>query len=349
MMRGLILCAGRGTRLHPFSFSQPKTLLPVANQPVLHYCIRKLIEIGVTDIGIVIHPSQSQIREFVGDGSQYRATITFIHQEKPLGIANAVLLARSFVQNDPFIVLLGDNLLMDSLQQLHQIFLTSKADGVVMLSEVERPQDYGIAEVKKGRIVSLEEKPQQPKSNLAIIGAYLFTSPIFDCIASLKPSQRGEYEITDAIQALIDRGYRIGHTITFGKYSDVGTVDRWLQANRWLLKQELDDQVIIGEQSIVENCELIGPLLIGNNCRIRNCKLGPYLSVQDGAQLINCRHIEESILLENTSMIDIDWVVTESVFGRFSHLVGNMSANRSVFIVSDKSYILLPNKRGAEL
>jgi glucose-1-phosphate thymidylyltransferase len=344
-MKGLILCAGRGTRLHPFSFSQPNTLLPVANQPVLHYCIRKLIEIGITEIGIVIHPAQSQIREFVGDGSQYGAAITFIHQEKPLGIANAVFLSRSFIKHDPFIMLLGDNLLMDSLQHVYQTFLASKADGVVMLSEVERPQDYGIAEVKKGRIVSLEEKPQQPKSNLAVIGAYLFTSPIFDCIAKLQPSPRGEYEITDAIQALIEKGYSVAHTITFGKYSDVGTVDRWLQANRWMLKQELDDQVIIGEQSIVENCELIGPLLIGNNCRIRNCKLGPYLSIQHGAQLINCHHVEESILLENTSLIDIDWVVSESVFGRFSQLVGNRSANRSVFVVSDKSYILLPNKR----
>lgn len=341
-MKGLILCAGRGTRLHPFSFSQPKTLLPVANQPILYYCIRKLLEIGINDIGVVIHPSQTLISDFIGDGNQYKASITLIEQPEPLGIANAVLLARSFIKNSPFILLLGDNLLMDSLHQLHQSFLASKADGVVMLSEVERPQDYGIAEVKKGRIVSVEEKPKRPKSNLAVIGAYLFTPPIFDCISNLAPSARGEYEITDAIQAMIDRDFNMIHTITVGKYTDVGTVDRWLQANRWLLKQELDDQVNIGDQSIVENCELIAPVLIGNNCRIRNCKLGPYLSIQDGVELVNCHHVEESILLENSSLMDIDWVVTESIFGRFSQLVGKRKTNRGVFIISDKTSIHFP-------
>ncbi|GAA4708702.1 glucose-1-phosphate thymidylyltransferase [Brevibacillus fulvus] len=348
-MKGLILCAGRGTRLHPFSFSQPKTLLPVANHPVLYYCIRKLLEIGINEIGIVIHPSQTQIHEFVQDAAFSAASITFIEQPTPLGIANAVLLAKPFIGDDPFLLLLGDNLLMDSLHQLHQTFLTSKADGVVMLSEVERPQDYGIAEVKRGRIVSVEEKPRHPKSNLAIIGAYLFTPLILEAIEQLQPSARGEYEITDAIQALIHRGCKITHTIALGKYSDVGTIDRWLQANRWMLKQELDDQIVIGEQSIVENCELIGPVLIGNNCRIANCKLGPYLSVQDGVELLNCHHIEESILLENSALINIDWTVTESVFGRFSRVVGNRLANRGVFTISDKSYIMLPSgSKGSE-
>lgn len=348
-MKGLILCAGRGTRLHPFSFSQPKTLLPVANQPILHYCIRKLLEIGVTDIGIVFHPSQTEIPEFVGDGSQYRVSISYIKQQQPLGIANAVLLAQPFIKNDPFILLLGDNLLLDSLDKLQQTFLSTRSDGVVMLSEVERPQDYGIAEVNDDRIVSLEEKPKHPKSSLAVIGAYLFTSPIFDCIANLKPSARGEYEITDGIQEMIDRGYNISHTTTVGKYSDVGTVERWLQANRWMLQQELDDQVIIGEQSIVENCEVIPPVLIGNNCQIRNCKLGPYLSIQDGAHLADCDHIKESILLENTSLNDIDWMVTDSIFGRFSQLFGNRKENQGIFIVSDKTSILVPMKRKSGL
>lgn len=349
-MKGLILCAGRGTRLHPFSYSQPKTLLPVANHPVLHYCIRKLIEVGVQDIGIVIHPSQTQIPEYIGDGSQYQAAITIIKQDQPLGIAHAVLLSQSFIQNDPFILLLGDNLLMDSLHRLLETYQSSKADSVVMLSEVERPQEYGIAEVRKGRIHSVEEKPKKPKSNLAVIGAYLFTCPIFDSIANLRPSPRGEYEITDAIQSLIEQEYHIAHTITYSKYSDVGTIERWLQASRWMLKQELDTQYGIGEDSILKNCEIVGPVLIGNNCRLENCKVGPYVSVQDGSQLINCTHVEESILLENTTLIDINWVITESVFGRSSHLIGNRLANKSVFILSDKSSMLLPTDKGrAEL
>ncbi len=341
-MKGLLLCAGRGTRLYPLSFSQPKTLLPVANQPVLHYCIRKLVEIGVTDIGIVIHPSQTQIPEFVGDGKRYGASVTFIEQPEQLGIAHAVQLAQPFLQEEPFLLMLGDNLLMDSLGLLHQTFLSSRADCAVLLREVDRPQDYGIAEVRDGRIVSIEEKPKQPKSNLAIIGAYLLTHVIFESIAALTPSARGEYEITDAIQGLIDRGYKVAHTLTSGKYFDVGTMDRWLAANRWVLREELGSEVQIGTDTVVENCEFIGPVLIGNRCRLRNCRLGPYVSVQDGAELINCEWIENSILLENTSLIDIEWVIESSVFGRSSHLIGNASAHSGVFIVSDKSYILLP-------
>lgn len=341
-MKGLILCAGRGTRLHPFSYSQPKTLLPVANHPVLHYCIRKLREVGVHDIGIVIHPSQVQIPPLVGDGSRFGATITFIEQEEPLGIAHAVQLAQPFLHDEPFILLLGDNLLMDSLHGLTHAFSSTSSDGVVMLSEVERPQDYGIAEIQEERLVSVEEKPRQPKSNLAVIGAYLFTKPIFESIATLQPSARGEYEITDAIQSMIDRGYQIVHTVTSGKYSDVGTIDRWLEANRWMLTNDLGKRYQVGADSIVENCEIVGPVLIGDGCEIRNCRLGPFVSIQNGVRLNNCAHIENSILLENSSLEDVAWNVTDSVFGRSSHLNGHSSDTSGVFIVSDKSSIRIP-------
>lgn len=341
-MKGLILCAGRGTRLHPFSYSQPKTLLPVANHPVLHYCIRKLLEVGVHDIGIVVHPSQVQIPPLIGDGSRFGATITFIEQEVPLGIAHAVQLAQPFLQDEPFILLLGDNLLMDSLHGLTQAFFSEHSDGVVMLSEVERPQDYGIAEVKDGRLISVEEKPQQPKSNLAVIGAYLFTQPIFESIATLQPSARGEYEISDAIQSLIQRGFHIAHSITNGKYTDVGTIERWLEANQWMLSRDLGEKHQIGADSVVENCEIIGPVLIGKGCRIENCRLGPFVSIQDGVQLRNCVHIENSILLENSSVEDVAWKVTDSVFGRSSHLAGHSVESSGVFILSDKSSIRIP-------
>ncbi|HZG18080.1 MAG TPA: glucose-1-phosphate thymidylyltransferase [Candidatus Bathyarchaeia archaeon] len=341
-MKGLILCAGRGTRLHPFSYSQPKTLLPVANHPVLHYCIRKLIEVGIRDIGIVINPSQTQIVDFVGDGSQYQTTITFIMQEQPLGIAHAVQLARPFIQNEPFMLLLGDNLLMDSLHNLKQVFHQNPVEGALLLSEVERPQDYGIAEVKDGHIISIEEKPTQPKSNLAVIGAYVFTSSIFDVIETLQPSARGEYEITHAIQALIDQGSQVAHTVTDGLYSDVGTIERWLTADRWMLESELGEQVKVGATSTVINCELVGPVLIGENCHIENCKLGPFVSIQDGVELKNCTWIKGSILLEQSSLIDVNWVIEDSLFGRSSHLTGQHSAETGVFIVSDKSSILIP-------
>jgi glucose-1-phosphate thymidylyltransferase len=344
-VKGLILCAGRGTRLHPFSYSQPKTLLPVANHPVLHYCIRKLREVGVHDIGIVIQPSQMQIPQYVGDGSQFGATITFLEQKKPLGIAHAVQLAQPFLRDEPFILLLGDNLLMDSLHELTQTFTRTRADGVVMLSKVERPEDYGIAEVQEERLISVEEKPQRPKSNLAVIGAYLFTRPIFASIATLRPSGRGEYEITDAIQSMIDRGYHIAHTVTSGKYTDVGTIERWLEANRWMLNQELGVRHEVGSDSILENCTIVGPVLIGKRCRIENCRLGPYVAIQDGVQLKNCKHIENSILLENSSLQDVEWTVTNSVFGRSSKLTGNAAENGGVFILSDKSSIRMPGAK----
>lgn len=342
-MKGLILCAGRGTRLHPFSYSQPKTLLPVANHPVLHYCILKLLEVGIRDICIVIHPSQTQIKDFVGDGSQYQATITFIEQDQPLGIAHAVGLGRSFIQDDSFMLLLGDNLLMDSLHRLHQAFLQAQVDGALLLSEVERPQDYGIAEVQDSRIVSVEEKPANPKGNLAVIGAYVFTPAIFSVIESLQPSARGEYEITHAIQALIDQGKQIAHTITDGLYSDVGTIERWLAANHWMLKQ-LGEQPQVGSSSTVVNCELIGPVLIGEHCHLENCRIGPYVSIQDRVVLKNVNRIKDSILLESSSLIDVDWVIEGSLFGRSSHLTGQHSAETGVFIMSDKSSILIPKQ-----
>jgi len=341
-MKGLILCAGRGTRLYPFSYSQPKTLLPVANYPVLHYCIHKLLEIGIHEIGIVINPAQTQIMEYVGDGSQYQATITFIEQPKPLGIAHAVLLSRSFIQDSPFLLLLGDNLLMDSLHTLHRSFTQPGAEGALLLSEVDRPQDYGIAEIVKGKLRSVEEKPKEPKSNLAVIGAYGFRSSIFSAIEHLQPSARGEYEITDAIQALLDQEHHIAHAVTDHMYTDVGTIDRWLAANRWMLAHELGNQVKTGENSVLIDCELQGPVLIGKNCRIENCRIGPYVSIQDGVTLKNCALIENSILLEHSSLVNIDCEVRESVFGRHSTLTGRLPGNMGIFIVSDRTQIQLP-------
>lgn len=345
-MKGLILCAGRGTRLYPLSYTQPKTLLPVANKPVLHYCIEKLTELGITDIGIVINPSQIQIREYVGDGSRFQASITFIEQTKPLGIAHAVKLAQPFIQDHPFMVLLGDNLLMDSLQPLYQSFKDSQTGCAVLLREVDRPQDFGIAEIENGRIVSIEEKPAEPKSNLAVIGAYLFTPAIFDAIAALQPSPRGEYEITDAIRTFIQQGNSIAFTVTHQHYSDVGTMERWLSANRWMLDQMIGKEILVGENTVIENCELIPPVLIGDHCTLKNCKIGPYVSIQDRATLDNCIEITNSILLEDTSLVDIDWYIKDSVFGRSSQLVGTSSLQSAVFVVSDRSYVLLPIRKG---
>jgi len=345
MMKGLILCAGRGTRLYPLSYSQPKSLLPVANQPVLQYCIEKLVQIGIREIGIVINPAQTQIQEFVGDGSRFNAAISYIEQTEPLGIAHAVLIAHPFIRSDSFVLFLGDNLLLESLHALKKTFEATRADCAVMLREVDEPKDFGIAEVRHGQILSIEEKPQYPKSNYAVIGAYLFTYEIFESISRLEPSSRGEYEITDAIQNLITRGKKVVHSITNERFSDVGTTDRWLTANRWVLARELGDSVVVGEESLLHNCECIGPVLIGKNCKLTNCVIGPYVSIQDGVEITNCGLIENSILLKDAKLRDISWHIQNSIFGRASQLIATPMMHNGTFIVSDKSCIILPGRR----
>ncbi|AUM64874.1 glucose-1-phosphate thymidylyltransferase [Brevibacillus laterosporus] len=348
-MKGLILCAGRGTRLYPLSYSQPKTLLPVANLPVIQHCLQKLLDVGIREIGIVISPNQLQIPAYVGNGQKYGAVIRYIEQQEPLGIAHAVSLAESFIAEDKFALFLGDNLMMESLHSLHDSFIKTDAYAAVLLSEVEKPQDFGIAEVQGEQIQSIVEKPQFPKSNLAVIGAYFFTPAIFQVIAGLQPSKRGEYEITDAIAALLQQGKKVVHSTTKLPYSDVGTMERWLEANRWMLDKSIGDEVQVGEGSMIDNCEIIGPVMIGENCLLSNCTIGPYVCIQNGAEVRNCQRIENSILLEDTKLVNLDCYIHDSIFGRSSYLVGgvpNVSRqDMGIFIMSDHSTITLPATR----
>ncbi|XOS93884.1 sugar phosphate nucleotidyltransferase [Brevibacillus laterosporus] len=207
-MKGLILCAGRGTRLYPLSYSQPKTLLPVANLPVIQHCLQKLLDVGIREIGIVISPNQLQIPSYVGDGRKCGAVIRYIEQQEPLGIAHAVSLAKSFIDGDKFALFLGDNLMMESLHSLHDSFVKTDASAAVLLSEVKKPQDFGIAEIQGKQILSIVEKPQYPKSNLAVIGAYFFTPAIFQVIAGLQPSKRGNMKLLMPLQYFYNKAKR---------------------------------------------------------------------------------------------------------------------------------------------
>ncbi|WP_232696406.1 sugar phosphate nucleotidyltransferase [Brevibacillus daliensis] len=347
-MKGLVLCAGRGTRLYPFSFSQPKSLLPVANMPVLSSCITKLTDIGIKEIGIVINPGQSQIREQIGDGSIFGASITYVTQQQPLGIAHAIQLSESFIDGDSFALFLGDNLLQDSLQELHRAFLASNSTAAILLHEVNNPQDYGIAEIQGTKIISLEEKPLYSKSNLAVMGAYFFTSAIFEAITNLKPSKRGEYEITDAIQLLIKSGQNVNYVLSELATSDVGTAERWLEANRWMLKEKAGKEIISGEDCIITDCELIPPVIIGNNCRLSGSSIGPFVSIHDGVTISNCLRIENSILLQDSRVEDISLEITNSIFGRSSILSGPTGNKVAVFVLSDKSTVQFPQGKRAE-
>lgn len=302
-MKGLILGAGRGTRLQPFSDLVPKVLLPVANKPLIQYNIEKLTALGITEIGIVIKPEHRELFELiVGDGTPWGAHITYIYQHESLGISHAVKQAEPFIQEQPFVLLLGDNLLEQSLEELALPVTNEINDACIMLGYVTRPVDYGIAELENNRIVGLEEKPAVPKSNWAVLGAYAFNASIFDAIRSIQPSKRGEYEITDAIQWLIDQGKSVGYLTTEQNHSDVGTLPRWLEANEWML-----DKLNRAEQLPLYPSErgniIIPPVIIDPGSEITNSTIGPYASIGPGVRLQGCT-IARSVVLDGTCLND---------------------------------------------
>jgi glucose-1-phosphate thymidylyltransferase len=339
-MKGLILCGGKGTRLKPFTNSLPKTLLPVAGKPVLEDCIERLVRIGIREIGIVINPYHQVIRNYIGDGKRFGAQIYFIYQNEPKGISHAVQVSQTFLDKESFVLLLGDNLLDEDLGTLITTFQSNESHAALLLAKVESPSDYGIAEIKGNQIIGLEEKPRQPKSDLAVIGAYLFDSTIFQAVQSITPSKRGEYEITDAIQWLINQGKTVSYSMTQKFYSDVGTVERWLKANEWRMQNRFGKQVLLGQTSYVDNCIIKGPVLIGENCTLKNAEIGPYVTIQDGCHLENCR-IDRSIVLEKSTIINLGCSITHSAVGKEAFLCGIYSAESKAvqIILGDQAYL----------
>lgn len=320
-MKGVILCAGNGTRMQPFSYTMPKTLLPVANRPLLDHCIRKMQAAGIEEIAVVINPAQKRLEDYV---RVYRgAKLRLLYQKEPRGIAHALMAAKSFLRRSPFVLLLGDNLVAEPLSTMLGSFRGKEAS--VLLARVEKPQEYGIAEVEGERIVRLTEKPAQPKSDLAVIGAYAFRASIFEAIRRLQPSARGEYEITDAIQTLITDGRPVTFSVTQRPYFDVGTVPRWLAANRWMLEAELGADVQVGAGTSLENVVLRGPVQIGDGCHLKDAVIGPYVSVQDRCELIGCR-IEDSLVLQGARVAHVEVPVRRSILGARSRLEGRTAA-----------------------
>jgi glucose-1-phosphate thymidylyltransferase len=327
-LKGLILSGGAGTRLRPITHTSAKQLVPVANKPVLFYGIEALVDAGVEEIGIIIAPETGgEIREAAGDGSAFGARITYIVQDKPAGLAHAVLTAEEFIGESPFVMYLGDNLLRDGLRGLVAAFRADEPHALILLTPVDDPQSYGVAELDGERIVRLIEKPKDPPSNLALVGVYLFSPAIFEAARALEPSWRGEYEITEAIQVLIDDGHSVRSEVVRGWWKDTGRLADMLEANRLVLEEidtrldgvidnsKVEGRVIVEKGAEVAGSVVRGPAVIGAGARIEDAYIGPYTSIGEGVH-ISRSEVEHSIVLADAVVEDLGTRMEASLLGR---------------------------------
>ena len=334
-MKALILSGGKGTRLRPLTHTGAKQLVPVANKPILWYGIEGLVAAGVTDIGIIVNPETGdEIREKTGTGDRFGAQITYIQQDSPDGLAHAVKVAQPFLQDSPFVMYLGDNLIQDNLDGFLGQFREQALDSLILLKQVPNPTAFGVADVDPvGKVRRLVEKPKQPPSDLALVGLYFFKPVVHEAIAKIQPSPRGELEITDAIQQLISDGRSVEARQLQGWWLDTGKKDDLLEANRIILDTQLKEQIAgtlegesqvtgrvqIGTDSVLKNCKVRGPAIIGERCHLENCFIGPYSSIGDGVTLIDA-DIEHSVILEQARVEGIDNRIVDSLIGERSHL-----------------------------
>lgn len=315
-MKGVILHGGRGTRLRPITYSEVKQLVPVGGMPISQYALEDLINAGIKEIGIVVgNIGTEEIKEYYGDGSKWGVKITYIYQPKPLGIANAVGITEDFVGQDSFVVYLGDNILHGGLVELREDFERNQYEALITLAKVEDPRAFGVALISEGRIQKLVEKPSELVSNLAIVGVYFLRSEVFGFIRKMNPSKRGEYEITDLLQTLIDSGKKVGVKEITGWWKDTGTMEDIIEANRLALddcKREIpidmqntgniSGRVRILDGVVVEgNTKIRGPAHIGSGTRIVNAYIGPYTSIGRDC-IIDGVDIEDSIVMDGCSI-----------------------------------------------
>ena len=329
-MKGLILSGGKGTRMRPLTYTSAKQLIPVANKPVLFYGIESMVAAGIEDIAIIVSPETGdEIRACAGDGTQFNARISYIIQDEPRGLAHAVMIAESFMDGASFVMYLGDNILQHGITPLVDEFRALDTNSEILLTPVENPQQFGVAELAEdGSIRRLVEKPKEPKSNLALVGVYMFDANIFEAVKAIKPSWRNELEITDAIQWLLDNGRSVHPHVVKGWWKDTGKVEDMLEANRTVLdtveysmKGSKDSLSSVEGKVVVESgVEIIdsvirGPVIIGANARIEHAFVGPYTSIGDGCIVENCE-IENSIILENSRIAGVEGRIEASLIGK---------------------------------
>lgn len=341
-MKGLILSGGAGTRLRPITHTSAKQLVPVANKPILFYGIEDMAEAGITDIGIVVGDTAPEIIAAVGDGARFGVSVTYIHQDAPLGLAHCVRIAHAFLGDDDFVMYLGDNMLQQGLVEFVERFEADRqaalapqlgTSGVapvaqILLAKVEDPRSFGVAKIgEDGEVVLLVEKPQDPPSDLALVGVYLFDRHVHEAVIRIQPSLRGELEITDAIQWLIDNGHRVRHEVLEGWWIDTGKKDPLLECNRLVLDtlerriegsidatSAVEGRVVVEEGASLVNSRVRGPAIIGRRTRLVNCYVGPYSSISDDCEIVDAE-LDHSVVLEHTRITGISRL-TDSLIGR---------------------------------
>ena len=351
-MKGLILSGGKGTRLRPLTYTSAKQLVPVANKPILFYGIEALAEAGIKEIGIVVGDTKTDIKNAVGDGSAFGTHITYIEQEAPLGLAHAVLISENYLGTEPFVMYLGDNLLARGVVPLVKEFKTHKPAAQILLCRVPDPQRFGVAELSGSTVTRLEEKPKEPKSDLALVGVYLFGPEVFDSVKNIKPSSRNELEITDAIQDLIDRNLAVRPHIVEGWWKDTGKLKDLLDANRLILDtidrridgyvdpaSRIDGRVVIEAGAIVEKSVVRGPAIVGAHAKLNNAYIGPFTSIMNHVS-IRRSEVEHCIVLDNSEIFDLSNRVTESLIGKNVKIYRqNITPSAYRFMLGDNSEV----------
>lgn len=360
-LKGLILSGGKGTRLRPITHTSAKQLVPVANKPVLFYGIEAMAQAGIEEVGIIIAPETGpEIEAATGDGSRFGVKISYLLQDEPLGLAHAVLTAEPFLGTSGFVMYLGDNLLQGGIAELVTAFREHEPDALILLTPVADPENYGVAELappepggntNTGRVVQLIEKPRQPETDLALVGVYMFTAAIHEAARAIEPSARGELEITDAIQHLLDGGLRVEPHIVRGWWKDTGRLEDMLEANRLVLDNlvgriegelvdsQVDGRVVVERGAHLERTTVRGPAVIGAGARLCDCYIGPYTAVGENC-VITGAEVEHSILLEGSSVCHLDGRMESSLLGRNVAVRRDDRQPRAYrFMVGDNSHI----------
>jgi glucose-1-phosphate thymidylyltransferase len=351
-MKALITAGGRGTRLRPITHTQNKHLIPIANKPILYYAIEAAVKAGIRQIGIVHNADSDEVPKYVGDGSKWGVKISYIPQREPGGLAQVVALAENFIQEEKFVFYLGDNMVVVDLKKFIEEFERDSCNCYLTLARVKDPERFGVPEIKNGKIVRVEEKPKAPKSQYAVAGIYLYDQHIFEAVKSLKPSTRGELEISDAHQYLIDHGYKIGYSEITGWWKDTGKPIDLLEANRLVLdnigskvegdidrQSDVAGKVIIEKGARVVNSKIRGPAIIGKGCVIEDSYIGPFTSIGDRTEVKNSE-VEYSIILRDCKIRSVGIRIEGSILGNDVEIVeasGKPRVHR--FMIGDQSRV----------